>query len=200
MPSAVALCLLAAPDHREQLHSLEFLQVGGACFADSLAHQVLGVLGCKLQQVFGMAEGLINYTRLDDSDEQIFTTQGRPISPGDEIKIVDEQGIPIADGEPGMLAPRDPYTFPGHYRSPEQNAQAFDNEGDYYSGDLVQLTPTDDLRVVGRVKDQLSRGVEKVASEEIENLIVLHPDVTHGGLVAIPGDRPGGGARAAPSS
>ena len=191
VPSAVALWLQAAPEHREQLHSLEFLQVGGACFADSLAHQVPGVLGCKLQQVFGMAEGLINYTRLDDSDEQIFTTQGRPISPGDEIKIVDEQGIPVADGEPGMLATRGPYTFCGYYRSPEQNAQAFDNEGYYYSGDLVQLTPTGDLRVVGRVKDQINRGGEKVASEEIENLIVLHPDVTHAGLVAMPDDRLG---------
>ena len=191
VPSAVALWLQAAPEHREQLHSLEFLQVGGACFADSLAHQVPGVLGCKLQQVFGMAEGLINYTRLDDSDEQIFTTQGRPISPGDEIKIVDEQGIPVADGEPGMLATRGPYTFCGYYRSPEQNAQAFDNEGYYYSGDLVQLTPTGDLRVVGRVKDQINRGGEKVASEEIENLIVMHPDVTHAGLVAMPDDRLG---------
>jgi len=188
VPSAVALWLQAAPAHKEQLQSLQFLQVGGACFADSLARQVPGVLGCKLQQVFGMAEGLINYTRLDDSDEQIFTTQGRPICPDDEIKIVDEQGIPVPDGEPGMLATRGPYTFRGYYRSPEQNAQAFDNEGYYYSGDLVQLTPTGDLRVVGRVKDQINRGGEKVASEEIENLIVLHPDVTHAGLVAMPDD------------
>ncbi|MFJ2362368.1 (2,3-dihydroxybenzoyl)adenylate synthase [Pseudomonas sp. NPDC087697] len=191
VPSAVALWLQAAPEHKEQLQSLEFLQVGGACFADSLARQVPGVLGCKLQQVFGMAEGLINYTRLDDSNEQIFTTQGRPISPDDEIKIVDEQGIPVPHGEPGMLATRGPYTFCGYYRSPEQNAQAFDNEGYYYSGDLVQLTPTGDLRVVGRVKDQINRGGEKVASEEIENLIVLHPDVTHAGLVAMPDDRLG---------
>ena len=191
VPSAVALWLQAAPEHKEQLQSLEFLQVGGACFADSLARQVPGVLGCKLQQVFGMAEGLINYTRVNDSDEQIFTTQGRPISPDDEIKIVDEQGIPVPDGEPGMLATRGPYTFCGYYRSPEQNAQAFDDEGYYYSGDLVQRMPTGDLRVVGRVKDQINRGGEKVASEEIENLIVLHPDVTHAGLVAMPDDRLG---------
>lgn len=186
VPSAVALWLQAAPQHTEQLQSLEFLQVGGAVFADSLARQVPGVLGCKLQQVFGMAEGLINYTRLDDTDEQIFTTQGRPISPGDEIKIVDEHGVPVAHGEPGLLATRGPYTFCGYYKSPEQNAQAFDNEGYYYSGDLVQMTPSGDLRVVGRVKDQINRGGEKVASEEIENLMVLHPDVTHAGLVAMP--------------
>lgn len=191
VPSAVALWLQAAPDYTEQLQALEYLQVGGAVFADSLASQVPSVLGCKLQQVFGMAEGLINYTRLDDTDEQIFTTQGRPISPGDEIKIVDEQGHPVADGEPGMLATRGPYTFCGYYKSPEQNAQAFDADGYYYSGDLVQMTPTGDLRVVGRVKDQINRGGEKVASEEIENLIVLHPDVTHAGLVAMPDDRLG---------
>ena len=186
VPSAVALWLQAAPERREQLQSLEYLQVGGAVFADSLARQVPGVLGCKLQQVFGMAEGLINYTRLDDSDEQIFTTQGRPISPDDEIKIVDEQGQAVPVGETGMIATRGPYTFCGYYQSPEQNAQAFDEDGFYYSGDLVQLTPTGDLRVVGRIKDQVNRGGEKVASEEIENLIVLHPDVTHAGIVAMP--------------
>ena len=191
VPSAVALWLQAAPDHSGQLQSLQVLQVGGACFADSLARQVPGVLGCRLQQVFGMAEGLINYTRLDDNDEQIFTTQGRPISPGDEIKIVDEQGAPVPAGEIGLLATRGPYTFRGYYRSPEQNAQAFDDEGYYYSGDLVQLTPTGDLRVVGRAKDQINRGGEKVASEEIEHLIVRHPDVTHAGLVAMPDDRLG---------
>ncbi len=53
-----------------------------------------------------MAEGLVNYTRLDDSDEQIFTTQGRPISSDDEIKIVDEQYKEVPEGEVGMLATR----------------------------------------------------------------------------------------------
>ncbi|MFK3908664.1 (2,3-dihydroxybenzoyl)adenylate synthase [Pseudomonas monteilii] len=188
VPSAVALWLQAAPQHREQLVSLRYLQVGGAVFADSLARQVPSVLGCQLQQVFGMAEGLINFTRLEDSDEQIFTTQGRPISPADEIKIVDAAGAPVPPGQPGMLATRGPYTFCGYYASPEQNASAFDQDGFYYSGDLVQLTPSGDLRVVGRLKDQVNRGGEKIASEEIENLIVLHPDVTHAGLVAMPDD------------
>ncbi|MBD8612138.1 (2,3-dihydroxybenzoyl)adenylate synthase [Pseudomonas putida] len=186
VPSAVALWLQAAPPHREQLQSLRYLQVGGAVFADSLARQVPTVLGCQLQQVFGMAEGLINYTRLDDSDEQVFTSQGRPVSPGDEIKIVDEQGTEVPDGQAGMLATRGPYTFCGYYKSPEQNAQAFDAQGYYYSGDLVQRLPSGDLRVVGRIKDQVNRGGEKIASEEIENLIVLHPAVTHAGLVAMP--------------
>ena len=65
------------------------LQVGGARLADEMARQVRPVLGATLQQVFGMAEGLLNYTRLDDPDEVICATQGRPLSAGDEVRIVD---------------------------------------------------------------------------------------------------------------
>lgn len=186
VPSAVALWLQAAPDHLQQLHTLRLLQVGGASFAESLARKASGYLAQKLQQVFGMAEGLVNYTRLDDPDEWIFGSQGRPISPDDEIKIVDEHGKPVPDGQSGMLATRGPYTVCGYFRSEEHNRLVFDRDGFYYSGDLVQKTPEGNLRVVGRVKDQINRGGEKVAAEEIENLLALHPDVMHAALVAMP--------------
>lgn len=191
VPSAVALWLEAAPQHQKSLASLKLLQVGGANFAESLARQVPVVLGCALQQVFGMAEGLVNYTRLDDPDDLVFTTQGRPISPDDEVKLTDEDGNIVPDGEVGMLVTRGPYTFRGYYLSPEQNARVFDADGFYYSGDLVQRTPEGYLRVVGRVKDQINRGGEKIAAEEIENLLLLHPDVTHAALVAMEDQRLG---------
>lgn len=185
VPSAVIMWLEKAAQYKDQIQSLKLLQVGGASFPESLARQVPEVLNCKLQQVFGMAEGLVNYTRLDDSDEQIFTTQGRPISSDDEIKIVDEQYREVPEGEVGMLATRGPYTFCGYYQSPEHNSQVFDEDNYYYSGDLVQRTHDGNLRVVGRIKDQINRGGEKIASEEIEKLILLHPEVMHAALVAI---------------
>lgn len=185
VPSAVNLWLQAAPDHRTALGSLDVLQVGGAHFPESHARLVPKVLGCRLQQVFGMAEGLVNYTRLDDPDERVFTTQGRPISPDDEIKVVDEDGQPVADGEAGRLATRGPYTFQGYYQSPDHNLEVFDDEGFYYSGDLVCRTEGGYLSVVGRVKDQINRGGEKIAAEEVESLLLLHPDVREAALVAI---------------
>ena len=115
----------------------------------------------------------------------LLTTQGRPISEDDEILIIDEDGHPVPEGATGMLITRGPYTFCGYYHSPEHNAKAFDNEGYYHSGDLVQRTANGNLRVVGRVKDQINRGGEKIASEEIENLILSHPDVLNAALVAI---------------
>ena len=188
VPPAVALWLRAVeedPARRAQLATLNQMLVGGASFAETTARSVPELLGCRLQQVFGMAEGLVNYTRLEDSAETIFTTQGRPISPDDEIRVLDQDGRPVPDGIPGALATRGPYTFRGYYRSPDHNAQAFDADGFYHSGDMV-VRQGGYLRVVGRIKDQINRGGEKIAAEEIENLLLRHPDITHAGLVATP--------------
>ena len=73
---------------RSALASLEVLQVGGARLNPEVAKDVGSRLGCTLQQVFGMAEGLLNYTRLDDPEDVIVHTQGRKISELDEIRIV----------------------------------------------------------------------------------------------------------------
>lgn len=186
VPPAVALWLRAAPEHRQRLISLNVLQVGGANFSEALARRVPEELGCALQQVFGMAEGLVNYTRLDDDTDRVFTTQGCPMSPDDEVRVLDEEGRAVLTGEPGLLATRGPYTFRGYYQAPEQNAQVFDAEGFYYSGDVVQQDVDGYLRVVGRVKDVINRGGEKIAAEEIENLLLQHQAVTHVALVSIP--------------
>lgn len=82
------------------LSSLRVLLVGGAKFSEEAARRITPALGCTLQQVFGMAEGLVNYTRLDDPDEIIVTSQGRPISPDDEIRIVDDADVELPAGRP----------------------------------------------------------------------------------------------------
>lgn len=186
VPPAVALWLQAAPQHATALRSLRLLQVGGAKLSESLARRIPTELGCRLQQVLGMAEGLVNYTRLDDDDAHIFTTQGRPMCPDDEVKVLDATGNPVPAGTPGLLATRGPYTIRGYYRSPEHNQNAFDAEGFYHSGDVVCMTPDGYLSVVGREKDQINRGGEKIAAEEVENLLLKHEQVMHAALVAMP--------------
>jgi salicylate---CoA ligase len=68
------------------------------------------VLGARLQQVFGMAEGLLNYTRLEDPPDVICGTQGRPLSLADEVRLVDELDQDVPAGAPGSLLTRGPYT------------------------------------------------------------------------------------------
>ena len=186
VPSAVQLWLAHAENHGAP-SPLRGLLVGGASFAPAMAARVPAVLGAGLQQVFGMAEGLVNYTRPGDDPETVLTTQGRPISPDDEIRVLDpEDGQPVPDGQPGALAVRGPYTFRGYYQSPEHNAQAFDSEGFYHSGDLVVRRADGYLRVVGRIKDQINRGGEKIAAEEVEALLLRHPDIRQAALIALP--------------
>lgn len=186
VPPAVTLWLQAAADDGSELASLQFLQVGGARLGESLARRIQPELGCQLQQVFGMAEGLVNYTRFDDSEWHVLNTQGRPISEDDEIRIVDENGQDVPRGTPGALLTRGPYTFRGYYNSPEHNQTAFDQDGFYRSGDVVVMTDDGYLMVVGRDKDQINRGGEKVAAEEIENQLLALPEITQAALVAMP--------------
>ena len=176
----------AAEDGAGALRTLKVLQVGGARLADEPASRIKPVLGATLRQVFGMAEGLLNYTRLDDPDEVICGTQGRPLSPGDEVRIVDADGNDLPDGQPGALLTRGPYTPRGYYRAPEQNARAFTADGWYASGDVARRRADGNLVVEGRDKDMINRGGEKISAEEVENLIYRMPGIAQVAAVAAP--------------
>ncbi len=165
--------------------SLEMLQVGGAKLNPEAARRIGPVLGCKLQQVFGMAEGLLCYTRPDDAQDIVLNTQGRPLSPGDEIRIVGPDGAPVAPGQPGELLTRGPYTLRGYYKAEEHNRRAFTPDGFYRTGDVVRADAAGNLTVEGREKDLINRGGEKISAEEIENLILGHPAVFNTAAVAM---------------
>lgn len=168
------------------LSSLRLLQVGGAKLAEVNAREVTPALGCRLQQVFGMAEGLLNYTRAEDSDDIVAISQGRPLSPADEVRVVDEQGDDVADGEEGELLTRGPYTLRGYYRAPEHNARAFTPDGFYRSGDLVRRLPSGHLIVSGRIKDVINRGGENISCDELEEHLLAFPGVRHAAAVGLP--------------
>ncbi|MCX4868751.1 (2,3-dihydroxybenzoyl)adenylate synthase [Streptomyces sp. NBC_01369] len=186
VPPLALLWTQAATATAHDLSSLDVLLVGGAKFSEEAARRVRPALGCTLQQVFGMAEGLVNYTRLDDPVEVIVTTQGRPISPDDEILVVDDEDQEVAPGETGHLLTRGPYTIRGYWRAPEHNARSFTEDGFYRTGDVVRVTPSGHIVVEGRAKDQINRGGEKIAAEEVENHILAHPFVHDANVVAEP--------------
>lgn len=186
VPAALLRWLDAPQRQQHDLSSLQVVQVGGARLNPEAARRVTPALGCRLQQVFGMAEGLCNYTRLDDPDEAIIETQGRPASPADEIRIVDDDDRPVPPGEPGHLLTRGPYTIWGYYKAEEHNRRAFTPDGFYRTGDVVRLHPSGNLSVEGREKDMINRGGEKISAEEVENLILAHPAVFNAAAVAMP--------------
>ncbi|MFS0752438.1 (2,3-dihydroxybenzoyl)adenylate synthase [Oceanobacillus sp. 1P07AA] len=186
VPPLAIVWLQAQKRTKADLSTLEVIQVGGAKCSAEIAKQIGPAFNCKLQQVFGMAEGLVNYTRLDDDDEVVIHTQGKPMSEYDEIRIVDEEDNELPVGQTGQLQARGPYTIIGYFNVEEHNAKAFTSDGFYRTGDLVKLTEEGYLIVEGRDKDQINRGGEKIAAEEVENYILSHSGIHDVAIVSMP--------------
>lgn len=186
VPASVITWLNDPRIRRVDLRSLRTLCVGGSRLNPEPARRALAEIGPVLVQAFGMAEGLVCYTRRDDPEDAVTETQGRPMSPDDEIRIVDDEGHDVPDGEVGELLCRGPYTIRGYYKAEEHNRTAFTADGYYRTGDLVRRHPSGNLVVEGRKKDLINRGGEKISAEEIENLILGHPAVLNVALVAVP--------------
>ncbi|ELV8656043.1 (2,3-dihydroxybenzoyl)adenylate synthase [Vibrio vulnificus] len=166
--------------------SLRLMQVGGSKLAYSDALEMQNAFPNALQQVFGMAEGLIACTRLGDDKEIIATRQGRPVSEWDEVLVVDDQGKPVAVGEEGELLTRGPYTLSGYYRAPEHNLRAFTDEGYYRSGDRVVVDANGYFTVTGRIKDVIIRAGENIAADELEELLLSHPQIAQVAVFPLP--------------
>ncbi|NAS96003.1 2,3-dihydroxybenzoate-AMP ligase [Pseudomonas syringae pv. actinidifoliorum] len=168
------------------LTSLKLLQVGGSRLDPALAAHLLEALDCRIQQVFGMAEGLLCYTRPDDPLEVVLNTQGRPLSPFDQVRLVDADLNDVAHGQTGELLTRGPYTITGYYRAADHTARSFTGDGYYRSGDLARWTPQGNLIVEGRIKEQIQRSGEKISAAHIENHLTALPDIESAVVVAVP--------------
>ena len=162
----MAMILVATPE-RANAAELARLQAR----ADEVARRIPGAFGCRLQQVFGMAEGLVNYTRDDDPEELVLGTQGRAISPDDEVRVLDEDGAPVPEGEAGLLWTRGPYTIRGYLGGVD--AESFDAEGFYRTGDRVRR-PSDGrpMTFLGRVDSQTKINGHRVELGEIEAVLM----------------------------
>jgi 2,3-dihydroxybenzoate-AMP ligase len=170
---------------RFDLSSLEVVQNGGARLAPELRARVRRLFHCTPQEIYGTAEGLINMTRRGDPDELLLESSGAPVCDEDEIRVVDDAGNDVADGTPGELVTRGPYTIRGYFNAPEKNREAFTADGFYRMGDIVRRRGRY-VYAEGRRKDLINRGGEKISCEEVENLVLKHPDVKGVSLVAMP--------------
>ena len=169
------------------LSSLRVIQSGGQRMQPEVRLRAKQLISsATVQENFGMSEGMLFFVRLDDPEDVRLETCGRPLSPDDEVKLVDDEGREVAPGEVGELTCRGPYTLRGYFGVPEYNARQFTPNGFYRSGDLMRLHPSGNYVVEGRKKDLINRGGEKISAEEIENLILSHSSVQNIACVPIP--------------
>ncbi len=146
-------------------------------------------------QLFGMGEGLFLSTRPGAPREVRATTVGTPLSPMDEITVLEPgTDTELPDGRVGELCCRGPYTLRGYFDAAAHNARAFTPDGFYRTGDLASIREIDGQRYVaieGRIKDLINRGGEKINAEEVELLLLHHPRISAAAVVAMPDPRLG---------
>jgi 2,3-dihydroxybenzoate-AMP ligase len=187
VPALLIRCNNSPSISTRDLSSLRVINTGGQKLQPEVKRRAEELIPtCRVQEVFGMAEGLLCFVRLDDPPDVRYETVGRPVCPDDELLLVDQDGSPVPDGEVGELLVRGPYTLRGYYGVPEYNARTFTPDGFYRSGDLMRRHPSGNYVVEGRKKDLINRGGEKISAEEIENLILSHPAVLNVACVPMP--------------
>ncbi|MBQ4524237.1 MAG: AMP-binding protein [Lachnospiraceae bacterium] len=176
VPAVAKICLEMQPYFEEySSETLKIVQLGGAIVEDSLAQRVEEVFGCKVQQIYGMSEGIICCTRLDDSDDVVYGTQGKEISEADVVKIVDAYGMEVPDGENGELIAKGPYTVDHYYKN--VHSEKFTEDGFYKTGDKAVRRKDGNIVILGRADELINKGGEKVMPVEIEELLKDFEDI-----------------------
>lgn len=171
VPSVASECIAYAKKHgnpKQMFESLRLVQLGGAMCTADVIHAVAEEMGCVPQQIYGMGEGLVYATYPQDSLDFILKYQGINTSAYDSVKVVDEAGNPVPDGEFGELIAKGPNIATAYYKNDEANRVKFTADGYYRTGDRVCLVEGKYLQVVGRIDDMINRAGEKIFPAELE--------------------------------
>ncbi len=184
----VALC------NHESFRALDFsrLQVtlsGGMALTHDAAQRWTEVTGCAVSEGYGLTETSPTVSGNPGNGIQIGTI-GVPV-PSTEIQIRDAEGNPLGVDEPGELCVRGPQVMAGYWQRPEATAEAIDPTGWFATGDIALVQPDGYLRIVDRKKDMIVVSGFNVYPNELEDVLVGHPDVVECAAVGIASESTG---------
>jgi fatty-acyl-CoA synthase len=167
--------------------SVLYCAMGAAPCPPDLVRRVREGFGCPVTISFGATEtgGGATVTRMDDPDTMQTDTVGR-VFPGVRVKVVDDQRREVPLGQVGELACEMDGIMKGYYKAPEATAEALDDEGWYYTGDLAVMDEKGYVRIVGRKKDMIIRGGQNIFPVEIEHFLMTHPAIQAVAVVGVP--------------
>ena len=180
-----------AADRGEGPGRLRIFVATGAAIPRELARRSREVLGAEVGGAWGTTESCLGCAFAPgDVAERAWGTDGRALD-GVRLRVVDDDGRPLAAGEEGNFEVHTDCLFEGYLNRPALTAEAVTADGWYRTGDLARIDAHGYVRITGRVKDVINRGGEKVPVAEIEQLLHAHPAVRDVAIVAMPDERLG---------
>jgi acyl-CoA synthetase (AMP-forming)/AMP-acid ligase II len=158
---------------------------GGAPKPPELFYDVQREMGVKVVHGYGMTEiPMIAMGSPHDTDEQLATTEGKPVL-GAQVRIVREDGGVAGPDEEGEVRVRGPVVCVG-YTDTAATKEAFDEDGWFRTGDVGVLRADGHLRLTGRLKDIIIRKGENISAREVEEVLFSHPKVGDVAVVGLP--------------
>jgi acyl-CoA synthetase (AMP-forming)/AMP-acid ligase II len=160
---------------------LRGLYVAGAPLDATLKANIERELGQPLLNAYGITECAPGISGVRAEAPRQDTSVGT-ILPGIEVRLVDRDGAPVANGEVGELHVRGPNVMRGYYRAPEATAAAIDEEGWFNTGDLARFEG-EALFIAGRTKELIIRSGFNVYPAEVEAVLNAHPAVVQSAVI-----------------
>src|SRR5438270_10278503 len=141
--------------------------------------------GVGIVSGYGLTEApILTMAAVDDADDKLANTEGRP-SPGVELKVVTLDGKVAGPGEEGELRAKGPQVCLGYLDS-SLDAEAFDEDGFFRTGDLGYQDPEGYVVITGRLKDVIIRKGENISAKEVEDLLYTHEKVADVAVIGLP--------------
>jgi len=170
-------------------HSLKFIRSGGAPLSAKLQKELEQYFGVMVIQGYGLTETSAMGTRNPPIPGRI-KPESAGVASGCEVKILGEDGHPLAQGQVGMIVMKGQGVTPGYEYDEDSDEPSFINNW-FVTGDEGYLDEDGYLFITGRTKEIINRGGEKFSPYEVEHALACHPDVLDVAVYAGPHPRLG---------
>ncbi|HKS47511.1 MAG TPA: AMP-binding protein [Amycolatopsis sp.] len=184
VPTMLTLLERSPEFDKARIATLRWILSGGAPLPPDVATR-WSAMGVPVIASFGLSEAgpSVTFRRRDEVARKAVSSG--PPAPLTDVRVVDESGRPVPDGETGEIFVTGPHVAAGYWNRPDATRDTFRPEG-LRTGDRGYFDPDGDLVIVGRSKDTIITGGENVDPVEVELAILRHPAVAEAVVVGIP--------------
>src|SRR5690606_20595546 len=162
---------------------LRITSSGGMALTAETAKRWTEVTGSLISEGYGLTETSPVVT-VNKPEAIQAGTVGTPL-PDTECKVIDDEGNALPVGEPGELCIRGPQVMKGYWQRPDATAEVLDAEGWLKSGDIAIIQSDGYIKIVDRKKDMINVSGFKVFPNEVEDVLMSHPDIIEAAVVGV---------------
>ena len=170
--------------------ALKVTNSGGTALVSATAERWESITGCRIVEGYGLTETSPVASTNPYGQLARLGTVGIPV-PGTAFKVIDDAGVEQPFGERGELCIKGPQVMKGYWQHPEATAEALDSEGWFKTGDIAVIDPDGFTRIVDRKKDMIIVSGFNVYPNEIEEVVMSHPQVASCAVIGVPDERSG---------